>query len=69
MIALQRLPVLCGFDPYPFGMRQKCAENELTGLLMQAEISKRIVTPGFEDEIELEDWSGFRQNVVFKNRP
>ena len=66
---LQRLPVLRGFDPYPFGLRQKRPENELSGLFMQAEISKRVVTPGFEDEVELGNWSGFRQSVVFKNRP
>ena len=66
---LQRLPVLRGFDPCVFCVRQERTKNALCGLLMQAEISKRVVTPGFEDEVELGNWSGFRQSVVFKNRP
>ena len=53
MVAPQRLPVLRGFYPDLFGMRQKRAEDRLAGLLMQAEIGKRVVTPGFEDAIKL----------------
>jgi hypothetical protein len=69
MDALQRLPVLRGFDPSLCGMRQKGAEEEAAGLLMQAEIGKRVVAPGFEDEIERGGLSEFCQNVVFKNWP
>src|SRR5690606_5852504 len=55
MDELQRLPVMRGFYPGLGGMRQESAENELAGLRMEAKISKRIVTPGLDDEIELGD--------------